>query len=75
MSPAELRKARKRLGLTQKGLAGALRMGAHGWQTISKWESDSNERGVPGPVQVAIELLLERTKNVTTLGKTGEVSE
>lgn len=58
MTPAELRTARKALGLTQKGLARELRMGAHGWQSISKWESDGNERGVPGPVSVAVELLL-----------------
>ena len=58
MTPADLRTARKALGLTQKGLAKALRMGAHGWQSISKWESDSNALGVPGPVQVAIEGLI-----------------
>ncbi len=58
MTPAELRTARKRLGLTQKGLAERLQMGAHGWQSISKWESDANERGVPGPVAVAVELML-----------------
>lgn len=59
MTPTELRSARKRLGLTQKGLAEALRMGAHGWQSISKWESDNNERGVPGPVAVAVDLMLQ----------------
>lgn len=59
MTPADLRTARKALGLTQKGLAKALRMGAHGWQSISKWESDANALGVPGPVQVAIEGLLK----------------
>jgi transcriptional regulator with XRE-family HTH domain len=58
MEAADLRAARKRLGLTQKGLAKALRMGEHGWQSISKWESDNNERGVPGPVQATVELLL-----------------
>jgi transcriptional regulator with XRE-family HTH domain len=58
MTPPELRDARKRLGLTQKGLAEALRMGRHGWQTISKWESDSFEGEIPGPVQVAVECLL-----------------
>ena len=58
MSPTDLRSARKRLGLTQKGLAERLNMGAHGWQSISKWESDANERGVPGPVGVAIKLML-----------------
>ena len=56
MTPAELRNARKRLGLTQKGLAEALRMGTHGWQTISKWERDGST--IPGPVQVAVESLL-----------------
>lgn len=62
MTPADLRRARKRLGLTQKGLAEALRMGTHGWQTISAWESDSNTRGVPGPAQVAIEALLKEVR-------------
>lgn len=61
MTPAELRSARKRLGLTQKGLAEALRMGRHGWQSVSKWESDRNTGGVPGPVSVAIELMLRDT--------------
>ena len=56
MTPADLRTARKRLGLTQKGLAEALRMGTHGWQTISKWERDGSM--IPGPVQVAVESLL-----------------
>jgi DNA-binding transcriptional regulator YiaG len=63
LNPADLRAARKALGLTQKGLAKALHMGTHGWQSISKWESDSNERGVPGPVKAAIELMLEQTGN------------
>jgi DNA-binding transcriptional regulator YiaG len=56
LKPADLRTARKRLGLTQKGLAKALRMGTHGWQTISKWERDGST--IPGPVQVAVEALL-----------------
>lgn len=56
MTPAELRTARARLGLTQHGLAKALRMGKNGWQSISRWEQDGNT--VPGPAQVAIELLL-----------------
>lgn len=59
MTPAELRTARKRLGLTQKGLAERLRMGPHAWQTVSRWESDDNERGVPGPVAVAVEFMLK----------------
>jgi DNA-binding transcriptional regulator YiaG len=37
--PAELRTARRRLGLSQHALAKALGMGTWGWQTISKWEN------------------------------------
>jgi DNA-binding transcriptional regulator YiaG len=57
LTPAELRKARKRLGLTQKGMAKALNMGAHGWQSVSRWERDDST--VPGPVGVAVELMLK----------------
>lgn len=57
MQPDALRAARKALGLTQKGLAGELRMGKWGWQSISKWEG--GEVPIPGPAQVAIELLLK----------------
>lgn len=59
MTPADLRAARKTLGLTQKGLAKALRMGAHGWQSISAWESDTDPRNSPGPVEVAIGLMVQ----------------
>lgn len=55
MADFDLRAARKRLGLTQHGLASALRMGTYGWQTIGKWEKSGS---VPGPVQVAVESLL-----------------
>jgi DNA-binding XRE family transcriptional regulator len=72
VTPSDLRAARKRLGLTQKGLAKALRMGTHGWQSISKWERDTNERGIPGPVQVAVELLLAASPKAI---KEGLVSE
>jgi len=58
VTPADFRDARKSLGLTQKQLAEALRMGRHGWQSISKWESDDYAGGIPGPVQVAVECLL-----------------
>ena len=57
MKPADLRNARKRLGLTQHGLAEALRMGKNGWQSVSRWEQDGNT--VPGPVQVAVEALAQ----------------
>ena len=56
LEPSELRAARKRLGLTQHGLAEALRMGKNGWQSVSRWEQDGNT--IPGPVQVAVEALL-----------------
>jgi DNA-binding transcriptional regulator YiaG len=57
VTPGDLRAARKRLGLTQHGLAKALRMGDHGWQSVSRWEQDGNT--IPGPVQVAVEALIE----------------
>lgn len=69
MTPAELRSARDTLGLTQHGLAERLRMGKQGWQSISRWESDKNVRGVPGPVQVAVEYMLaERLNREKDLG-------
>jgi DNA-binding transcriptional regulator YiaG len=60
LSPADLRAARKALGLTQHGLAGALGMGKHGWQSVSRWENDGGT--IPGPVGVAVQLLLGRQK-------------
>lgn len=56
MTPADLRTARRALGMTQHALAEALRMGKHGWQSVSRWEQDSST--IPGPVQVAVECLL-----------------
>jgi transcriptional regulator with XRE-family HTH domain len=56
VTPADLRAARKALGLTQHGLAEALRMGASGWQSVSRWEKDGGT--IPGPVQVAVEQML-----------------
>ena len=55
MTADEFSSARKALGLTQKGLAEALRMGTHGWQSISKWEN--GDHAVPGPVTLALEHL------------------
>ena len=57
MIPADLRAARKRLGLTQHGLAEALRMGKWGHQSVAKWEKGTND--VPGPVQVALGYMLK----------------
>jgi transcriptional regulator with XRE-family HTH domain len=56
MTAADLRAARKRLGLTQHGLAGALRMGKWGFQSVAKWEK--GEVPIPGPAQVAVELMI-----------------
>ena len=61
MTTADFRAARKALGLTQHGLAEALRMGKHGWQTISAWENGKSP--IPGPVQVAIQCLLDHPQN------------
>lgn len=57
--PTDFCNARKTLGLTQHGLAEALRMGKHGWQTISAWEN--GKQPIPGPVTLALECLLERS--------------
>mgnify|MGYP000246398163 CR=1 FL=1 len=58
LTPADLRTARKALGLTQHGLAKVLRMGKSGWQSVVRWEKDGGT--VPGPVQVAVGLMLQR---------------
>jgi DNA-binding transcriptional regulator YiaG len=62
VTPAELRTARKVLGLTQHGLAEVLRMGKWGFQSVAKWEK--GEIPVPGPVAVAVELMLEQREFV-----------
>lgn len=57
MTPSDLRAARKTLGLTQSGLARALKMSpTNGGRSVRNWEKDGNT--VPGPVQVAVEHLL-----------------
>jgi DNA-binding XRE family transcriptional regulator len=57
MTPADFRHARKALGLTQTGMAEALRLSpANGSRSIRIWEKDGNT--VPGPVQVAVSLML-----------------
>ena len=58
MTPLELCDARKALGMTQHQLAAALNMGKWGFQTVSVWEKDGNT--VPGPVAVAVRLMLEK---------------
>ena len=62
MTPADLRAARKALGLTQSALAKALRLSEkNGDRSVRIWEQDGNT--VPGPVQVAIEAMLRERDN------------
>lgn len=58
MTPADLRAAREALGLTQTGLAKALRLSPkNGDRSVRIWEAEGNT--VPGPVQVAVEFMLK----------------
>ena len=62
MTPADLRAARRTLGLTQNALAKALRLSEkNGDRSVRIWEQDGNT--VPGPVQVAIEAMLRERGN------------
>ena len=56
MQPDALKEARKRLGLTQRGLAEALRLGPNGERTVRRWEQ--GDVPVTGPASVAVELML-----------------
>lgn len=59
MTPRELKQARKALGLSQSGLAEALRLSErNGDRSVRGWEKEGNT--VPGPVQVAVEQMLAR---------------
>ena len=58
MTKEQLREARHRLGLTQVGLAEALKLGRTSSMTVSRWER--GERSIPGPVEVAVTMMLER---------------
>lgn len=55
MTPADFASLRRAMGHTQHSLAVALRMGKHGWQTISGWEN--GKAPIPGPVALAMEHL------------------
>jgi DNA-binding transcriptional regulator YiaG len=57
LSAADVRYARKKLGLSQSELARTLRMGDEGARSIRRWET--GEKGVSGPASVAIEALLD----------------
>lgn len=56
MTPADLTAARVALGLTKEQLAQALRLRGRGLRSVQRWEAPGGE--VPGPVQVAVEMML-----------------
>jgi hypothetical protein len=55
MTSEELRHAHHRLGLTARRAADIFRVSGH--RTVQKWWS--GERGIPGPVEVLTEALIE----------------
>jgi DNA-binding transcriptional regulator YiaG len=57
LTPADIRAARARLGLSANGLAAALRLGTHGGRTVRRWEA--GQCPIQGPAQVAIGLMLK----------------
>jgi DNA (cytosine-5)-methyltransferase 1 len=60
MTAGDLIAARKRLGLSQSGLAQVLRLGPNGDRTVRRWEA--GDVPITGPASVAIELLLSERK-------------
>ena len=46
MTPKEIRAARKKLGLSQAGLAAWIGLGAHGDRTVRRWEDGTQD--IPG---------------------------
>lgn len=63
MTPAEIRAARQRLGLSANGFARALKLGKDGGRTVRRWEAGDSP--VSGPVGVAVELLLRENGSAT----------
>lgn len=59
-SPAKVTQAREFLGLDKIEFGRALRMGDKARDSIRRYEDGSNKRGIPGPVQLAIEYLVEQ---------------
>jgi DNA-binding transcriptional regulator YiaG len=60
MTPADIKSARHRLGISQAGLAEALRLGPNGERTVRRWET--GDVPVTGPASVAIEYMVAGTK-------------
>lgn len=52
MTPEQVKAARKKLGLSQRGLAEQLRMGLNGERQVRRWED--GETPISGPAQVAL---------------------
>jgi DNA-binding transcriptional regulator YiaG len=59
MDHTEFKAARLALGVSASQLARMLQLGDHGGRTVRRWEAD--ERPVPGPVAVLINLFLEKS--------------
>lgn len=55
-TPAQAKAAREYLGLSKTALAKIMRL--EGPQTVRRIEAGVNERGVPGPYQLALEAML-----------------
>ena len=75
MTPAELKSARKALGMTQSEFAAALLLSPkNGGRTVRVWESEGGT--IPGPVQIAVNCLLnhggtkQERENFSGKGKT-----
>ena len=60
MTPAEIKAARLALGLSQSGLAEALRL-ANGDRTVRNWES--GRIAITGPASLALEALVSGWKS------------
>lgn len=57
MKPVAVTAARKALGLSQQGLAEALRLGPNGERTIRRWEQ--GDVPITGPASLALEMLVQ----------------
>jgi DNA-binding transcriptional regulator YiaG len=72
MTPAQIKRIRASLGLTQRGLADALRLAPKGgMRTVRGWEA--GETPISGPASLALEYLVkihvEKPKPRTTEGE------
>lgn len=68
MTAGELKAARQRLGMSARQLARALKLGPHGERSIRRYED--GEREVPGPVEVAIRMMVDSVTHPVEGGQT-----